>query len=91
MRSNRSDEPERAAGRPVGRTVHELLEIRSQLQPERVAIATDDGRALTFAEWHTGARVLAGALVRRGIGRGDRWRCASGCGTGRNSRAATAR
>ncbi len=37
-----------------------------------MAIATDDGRALTFGGWQAGAIATATALVRRGVRPGDR-------------------
>ncbi|MFC9328527.1 class I adenylate-forming enzyme family protein [Kitasatospora sp. NPDC057015] len=72
MHRTRSDDPEEPSVRTPAGTVHGLLEARSRTQPDRVAITTDDGRALTFAEWHERSTALATALERRGIRRGDR-------------------
>ncbi|WP_395297996.1 AMP-binding protein [Kitasatospora hibisci] len=52
--------------------MHGLLELRAAVQPDRTAISTDDGRSLTFAQWHDASTAVAVALVRRGIRPGDR-------------------
>lgn len=60
------------ARRFAGHTVHGLLDLRSAAQPDRTAISTDDGRALTFGGWQAGSTALAAVLVGRGVRRGDR-------------------
>ncbi|MFC8453227.1 AMP-binding protein [Kitasatospora sp. NPDC057223] len=72
MHRARSGVPGQSIARPAERTVHGLLEIRSQAQPDRVAISTDAGQSLTFADWQARSTALATVLLRRGVGRGDR-------------------
>ncbi|MFI0723472.1 class I adenylate-forming enzyme family protein [Streptomyces sp. NPDC021224] len=55
-----------------GRTVHGLLDLRAAAQPERTAISTDTGAALTFGEWRDRSVAVARALVARGVRPGDR-------------------
>ncbi|MFD7987200.1 AMP-binding protein [Kitasatospora indigofera] len=72
MHRSRSGDPGNPLTGTSAGTVHGLLEARSQAQPDRVAIATDDGRSLTFADWHRRSTAVANALAGRGIGPGDR-------------------
>ncbi|MFF1875138.1 class I adenylate-forming enzyme family protein [Streptomyces sp. CB03911] len=72
MHRTRSGDPGNASARTSAGTVHGLLEARAQAQPDRVAIATDDGRSLTFAAWHQRSTAVAHALAGRGIRPGDR-------------------
>jgi fatty-acyl-CoA synthase len=52
-------------------TVARLFAARAQIAPERVAIVDGD-RTLTYRELANRAARLAGALVARGVGEGDR-------------------
>ena len=72
MHRARSGVPGQSVARPAERTVHGLLQIRSQAQPDRIAISTDSGQSLTFADWQARSTALAVALLRRGVRRGDR-------------------
>ncbi|WP_433528591.1 class I adenylate-forming enzyme family protein [Micromonospora sp. CA-263727] len=63
----------RAAPRTVPpRTVPELLDWRTALHPDRVAVEVHGVATLTFAEWSAGARAVAAALRGRGLRHGDR-------------------
>ncbi|MEU8261974.1 class I adenylate-forming enzyme family protein [Micromonospora sp. NPDC048999] len=57
---------------PPPRTVPELLDWRTALHPERVAVEVHGVARLTFAEWSAGAAAVAAALLHRGLRRGDR-------------------
>ncbi|MFJ6194824.1 AMP-binding protein [Micromonospora sp. NPDC092111] len=59
-------------GTPPPRTLPGLLDWRTALHPDRVAVEVHGVAALTFAEWSAGATAVAGALLRRGLRRGDR-------------------
>ncbi|PZG02984.1 AMP-dependent synthetase [Micromonospora deserti] len=50
----------------------ELLDWRTALHPDRVAVEVHGWARLTFAEWSAGAVAVAAALLRRGLRRGDR-------------------
>ncbi|WP_431729440.1 class I adenylate-forming enzyme family protein [Verrucosispora sp. TAA-831] len=56
----------------AGRTVPELLDWRTALHPDRVAVEVHGVARLTFADWSAGASAVAAALSRRGLRRGDR-------------------
>ncbi|WP_162854400.1 MULTISPECIES: class I adenylate-forming enzyme family protein [unclassified Micromonospora] len=58
--------------RATPRTVPELLDWRTALHPERVAVEVHGVAELTFADWSAGAGAVAAALSRRGLRRGDR-------------------
>ncbi|HVK18924.1 MAG TPA: AMP-binding protein [Fimbriiglobus sp.] len=51
--------------------VEKLLEASAARHPDKVALVTDEAR-VTYAELNATADRLAGALRRRGVGRGDR-------------------
>ncbi|MDG4798021.1 AMP-binding protein [Micromonospora sp. WMMD1082] len=56
----------------VPRTVPDLLDWRTALHPDRVAVEVHGVARLTFAEWSAHAGTVAAALLRRGVRRGDR-------------------
>ena len=56
----------------AARTVPELLRERAASAPQRVALMTDGGDALSFADWEARSNAVAAALARRSIGRGQR-------------------
>ncbi|HEU4404666.1 MAG TPA: amino acid adenylation domain-containing protein [Polyangiaceae bacterium] len=62
-----------ATARPVapGETLLDLVAEQAARRPEHVALADARGESLTYAELVRRARALAGALARRGVGRGD--------------------
>ncbi|MFY1623247.1 AMP-binding protein [Micromonospora sp. WMMD735] len=60
------------AGTPPPRTLPELLDWRTGLHPDRVAVEVHQVATLTFAGWSAGARAVAAALRRRGLRPGDR-------------------
>ncbi|QOC95318.1 long-chain fatty acid--CoA ligase [Micromonospora craniellae] len=49
----------------------ELLDWRTALHPDRVAVEVHGVARLTFADWSAGASAVAAALSRRGLRRGD--------------------
>ncbi|SCG39763.1 class I adenylate-forming enzyme family protein [Micromonospora coxensis] len=57
---------------PPPRTVPELLDWRTGLHPEQVAVEVHGVATLTFAQWSAGARAVAAALRHRGLRPGDR-------------------
>ncbi|MEV4847233.1 class I adenylate-forming enzyme family protein [Micromonospora matsumotoense] len=59
-------------GTPAPRTLPELLDWRTALHPDRVAVEVHQVATLTFAEWSAGARAVAAALRHRGLRHGDR-------------------
>ncbi|SBT46018.1 class I adenylate-forming enzyme family protein [Micromonospora narathiwatensis] len=59
-------------GAPPPRTVPELLDWRTALHPDRVAVEVHGVARLTFAEWSAGAGAVAAALRHRGLRHGDR-------------------
>ncbi|TCC00651.1 long-chain fatty acid--CoA ligase [Micromonospora zingiberis] len=50
----------------------DLLEWRTGLHPDQVAVEVHGVATLTFAEWSAGAHAVAAALRARGLRRGDR-------------------
>ncbi|MEV2237221.1 AMP-binding protein [Micromonospora sp. NPDC049891] len=56
----------------VPRTVPDLLDWRTALHPDRVAVEVHGVASLTFAEWSAGSRSAAVALLNRGLRPGDR-------------------
>ncbi|MEV5767518.1 AMP-binding protein [Micromonospora sp. NPDC052213] len=59
-------------GRATLRTVPELLDWRTSLHPDQVAVEVHGVATLTFAQWSAGATAVAAALRHRGLCRGDR-------------------
>ena len=64
-------EHEPAVARAGRMTVYELFSSRAQMAPEAVAIDAPD-RRLTYRDFDEEVRRVAGALVARGLVRGDR-------------------
>jgi amino acid adenylation domain-containing protein len=62
-----------ATDRPLvpGETVLDLIAEQAARRPEHMALADSRGASLTYAELVRQTRALAGALARRGVGRGD--------------------
>jgi len=56
---------------PMDVTVHDLVEAQTVRSPEDVAVVFED-ESLTYAELDSWAQKIAGALVARGVGPGDR-------------------
>ncbi|MEV4489951.1 AMP-binding protein [Micromonospora coxensis] len=54
------------------RTVPELLDWRTGLHPDQVAVEVHGVATLTFAQWSAGASAVAAALRHRGLRPGDR-------------------
>ncbi|MFG3709004.1 AMP-binding protein [Micromonospora sp. NPDC047670] len=54
------------------RTVPELLDWRTGLHPDQVAVEVHGVATLTFAQWSAGATAVAAALRRWGLRHGDR-------------------
>ncbi|WP_034263645.1 class I adenylate-forming enzyme family protein [Actinospica robiniae] len=63
-------------------TVPALLAARAAADPDRVALMGDDGRGLTYQDWHSRSSAAARALTAEGLGRAgvvclvfdtDRW------------------
>ncbi|MEU6075792.1 AMP-binding protein [Micromonospora sp. NPDC047074] len=54
------------------RTVPELLDWRTALHPDQVAVEVHGVATLTFAQWSAGATAVAAALRHRGLRPGDR-------------------
>ncbi|TDB76731.1 long-chain fatty acid--CoA ligase [Micromonospora sp. KC723] len=50
----------------------ELLDWRTSLHPDQVAVEVHGVATLTFAQWSAGANAVAAALRQRGLGHGDR-------------------
>lgn len=55
----------------TGYTVHDLLQRRAELQPDRIALNIDGAETITYGEWNRRSNALARGLAARGVQRGE--------------------
>lgn len=60
------------AGPPAVTAISDLLRLRAEAYPDRVALEADGADTLAFGDWHARSDRAAGALARRGVGPGSR-------------------